>query len=397
MKNNCFVYVVCGDKEHIDTLHYSLRFLKHFSSNKIIVLTDSSRNETPVIHDSIIDIKTPEKYNNHQASIFLKTGINQFLPKGTNYCYLDTDVLALSADCDAVFEEFIAPIRFAADHCTMDKFSAYAVNCDCLTDWKKDWDAYQSSFSKHDKNKLITDQDLLNHSRRLKTSFEQVKTNKRTHILKALRYILSWPIFKYSEDFFFNKKDRTWQLKTGEVILYETPYKQISSETGLKYSWLRQRWRKSTGEDLWKSSCNHLAKAIELDFQIQVKNTNWQHWNGGLFLFNDASEMFLSTWHSLTLQAFNLPNWKTRDQGTLIATVWQMGLENQPLLSKKWNFLADANNEHMSFEGKGKFNDGSSIRSFDVALIHIYHRFGDETWDLWRHVSTAYLTAANDK
>jgi hypothetical protein len=78
MKNNCFVYVVCGDKEHIDTLHYSLLFLKHFSSNKIIVLTDSSRNETPVIHDSIIDIKTPEKYNNHQASIYLKTGVNQF-------------------------------------------------------------------------------------------------------------------------------------------------------------------------------------------------------------------------------------------------------------------------------------------------------------------------------
>jgi hypothetical protein len=134
-----------------------------------------------------------------------------------------------------------------------------------------------------------------------------------------------------------------------------------------------------------------------LDFQIDVKDTNWQHWNGGLFLFNDASSAFLSMWHKLTLAAFELPNWKTRDQGTLIATVWKLGLENQPVLTKKWNFLADANNEHLTFEGKGTFNDGSSIYSFDVALIHIYHRFGDETWDLWNHIAQDYLNPINEK
>lgn len=397
MNENYFVYVVCGNKEHIETLHYSLRYLTHFTSNKIVVVTDTSRNEIPICHAQIIDIKTPTSFNHHQASIFLKTGINQFLPKGNNYCYLDTDIIALSSECDRVFEEFISPIRFAADHCKMDQFSAYAVKCSCLDNWKKDWDAYHDSFAKHDKNKIITDESLLKEQKLLKQSFESIRKNKIKRLFIAIKYVLSWPIFNYNNTYYFNKKSRAWQLKSGEVILYETPNKQIAFETGLTYNRLRQTWKKSTGEDLWEASCNHLAKAIASDFQIRVKDVNWQHWNGGLFLFNDASEQFLTTWHTLTLQAFNLPNWKTRDQGTLIATVWRMGLENQPVLSKKWNFLADANNEQLIFEGNGKFNDGSSKNSFDVALIHIYHRFGDETWDLWRHVSTKYLSTDYEK
>jgi hypothetical protein len=48
---------------------------------------------------------------------------------------------------------------------------------------------------------------------------------------------------------------------------------------------------------------------------------DWQHWNGGVFLFDDSSVEFLSSWHEKTvMRIFDLPNWKTRDQGTLIAT-----------------------------------------------------------------------------
>src|SRR5271170_7374643 len=102
MPVNKFVFVVCGGREHIDTLHFSLHYLKHFSKNEIIVVTDSLRNAIPVEYDNVVDIKTPEIFTNHQAGIYLKTGLNKFLPKGFTYCYLDADVVALREDCDDI-------------------------------------------------------------------------------------------------------------------------------------------------------------------------------------------------------------------------------------------------------------------------------------------------------
>ena len=91
MNNEFYVFVVCGSKEHIDTLHLSLKALTSFSEKDVLVLTDSTRNEIDVIHDSIIDVQTPIEYNHHQASIYLKTGIHRFLPIGNLYCYLDSN------------------------------------------------------------------------------------------------------------------------------------------------------------------------------------------------------------------------------------------------------------------------------------------------------------------
>ena len=87
MKNS-FIFVVCGAREHIDTLHFSLEYLKKYTSNEIWVLTDTSRNELPILHDKIVDVQTPGEFNHHQASIFLKTGIHHYFPKGNRYCYL---------------------------------------------------------------------------------------------------------------------------------------------------------------------------------------------------------------------------------------------------------------------------------------------------------------------
>jgi len=68
MSADKFVFVVCGAREHIDTLHFSIRALKKFSRNDIILVTDSSRNEVPVVHDEIININTPEHFSHHKAS-----------------------------------------------------------------------------------------------------------------------------------------------------------------------------------------------------------------------------------------------------------------------------------------------------------------------------------------
>ena len=67
------------------------------SKNKIVVITDSGRNEIKIDHNNIIDIETPREFNNHQASIYLKTSINKFLEKGNNYCYLDGDIVRITS------------------------------------------------------------------------------------------------------------------------------------------------------------------------------------------------------------------------------------------------------------------------------------------------------------
>ena len=85
MSANKFVFVVCGGCEHIETLHYSLQFLKKFSANEIIVVTDAARNEVPVQHDNVIQVDTPTHFNHHQASIYLKVGLNNCLSFFLNF------------------------------------------------------------------------------------------------------------------------------------------------------------------------------------------------------------------------------------------------------------------------------------------------------------------------
>lgn len=325
MSKNIFVFVVCGSKEHIDTLHFSLNFLKRFSKHEIFVITDTNRNEVSIIHEKIIDVKTPENYNHHQASIYLKTGVYKYLPKGNNYCYLDTDVIALSKNCDTIFDEFIAPIRFAPDHSRIRKFSPYAVNCGCSEKWQKRRNILEGVFEKIDKSEAPI---IFKKAKPIKSIIETIKTFK----------IIIW--------------------------LYNIKY------------------------HIWKNECDHLTKYIYNTFKIKVKDKNWQHWNGGVFLFNDTSHSFLETWHQKTMHIFTLPNWKTRDQGTLIATVWELGLQDHPVLDKKWNFLADYYNyPKVDFDSEGHFTDNNWKTKYKVNFIHIYHQFGDENWDLWNYVA----------
>jgi hypothetical protein len=45
---NKFVFVVCGGSEHIEELNFSLKFLRKYSKNEIIVLSDLKRNEIKI-------------------------------------------------------------------------------------------------------------------------------------------------------------------------------------------------------------------------------------------------------------------------------------------------------------------------------------------------------------
>jgi hypothetical protein len=389
MSKNIFVFVVCGASEHIDTLQFSLKFLNKFSKKEIYVVTDSKRNEVPVVFDKVIDIQTPSEFTNHQASIYLKTGLHKFLPKGNTYCYLDTDVIALSDECDKIFNEFISPIRFAPDHCTLRKFSPYATNCNCLERWQKERLIFNQSLDRHDKNRHIEDPFIRQKAKELQFYFDDLKKSLPRKVSTALRYFTSFPKFRLNNDYYFDKKKRTWHLASGETIMYEVDVRKIQQETGLKYNRWKQQWLNKQGENIWQDECDHLIEQIKNTFNIEVKNNNWQHWNGGVFLFNDSSNEFMETWFNKTMHIFSLPEWKTRDQGTLIATAWEFGLDKQSTLSKKWNFIADFYNKGLVLDIEENMisDDGCKIK-YKPAFVHIYHHWGDTSWDVWNWVKS---------
>ncbi len=143
------------------------------------------------------------------------------------------------------------------------------------------------------------------------------------------------------------------------------------------------------GEDIFDYKCNHLTKQIKNTFNIDVKDKNWQHWNGGVFLFNEKSHRFLDQWHLKTMEIFNNKSWKTRDQGTLIANVWEFGLENHPTLSKEWNFIADFYNKELALN---KVEDTISDNSFKTAykpkFIHVFHNWKNTDWEIWQWIES---------
>jgi hypothetical protein len=85
-----------------------------------------------------------------------------------------------------------------------------------------------------------------------------------------------------------------------------------------------------------------LRVAIESKFGVEITDTDWQHSNGGVFLFDSESTDFMDTWHQYTQSICNDPDWRTRDQGTLIAAVWKQGLQHQPVLPRAFNHIVDA-------------------------------------------------------
>lgn len=384
---NIFIFVVCGSREHLDTLHFSLSFLKKYSKNEIWVLTDSSRNEIPVEHENIIDIKTPKHFDNHQASIYLKTGIYQFVPKGNNYCYLDSDVIALNKFVDLIFDEFIAPIRFGADHFKMASFSPLSLNCGCEEKYtsilNKENKLFKASLLKHDKNRLIIKANLLKKQNDLQLLLQEINDSKLKKISTAIRFALSKKEFKLNSDYIYNKSQKYWQDQNGEIILYEFDFKKIESESNFTFNQCSKEWTYLFEADF---KCNHLQKEIKQLFDVHINKDNWQHWNGGVFLFNDESHDFLQDWHKKTNKILNIDYWKTRDQASLIATVWKFNLQDHPILNKKWNFLADSNNSNVDFQRNGNFTDDNWNTSSSVNFIHVYHRFNDKTWDLWNYI-----------
>ena len=332
--DNAFVFAVCGIREFTEELNYSLRALRRVSDSRIIVVTDSTRNEQPIDWEDIIDVATPDEFDHHQASIHLKTSLHRLLPTGPRYCYLDADIVALRPEVDDVFKQQVGPVTFADDHVGFREFSPYALHCGCL-------ERHHNDVTELDRILAIAARS--SRFKRLLTRIPSVD-NELKHVLKRLAH---------------------WT-----------------------YDPVRQRWKSPDGHEVHTLRCNHLVERIHSQFGIRVEDAAWQHWNGGVFVFDSSSHQFLDAWHRKTIAIFADPAWRTRDQGTLAATVWEFGLQDSHVLRKEFNFIVDYfRNSRLAISSDGAqiTNDPSSVYT-TPALIHVFHHFGDKTWDIWNWV-----------
>jgi hypothetical protein len=380
--DKAFVFVVCGADEHIHTLNFAMKALKKFSRVPIKVVTDLSRN---IEHDEVVNIETPAAFDNHQASIYLKTGLHRFLDMEKRYCYLDTDVIALDSKVDEIFEHQTSVITFAPDHCHIRCFSPTAVKCGCTTANEEQKAKFTSADEAINPNSRIKDPHLKKLSLELVQDLAARKRDKLGYLKIMLRYFTSGRYFQFDEKYHYDKREKAWKESGGAVVLYNVDgYHRKMKKAGFAYqpngSWLDEQ-----GRDIFILECDHLTEAIEAKFNVAVMEKDWHHWNGGVFLFDKRSVPFLDTWHHWTMDIFADPYWKTRDQGTLAATAWKFGMQNEPRLPNIFNFIADYNNEQIRYKDGMGFTEDNFRSILKPHFIHIYHHFGDEGWEVWRH------------
>ncbi|HOE03838.1 MAG TPA: hypothetical protein PLZ52_01370 [Bacteroidales bacterium] len=391
---NKFVFVVCGGKEHIEELNFSLDFLRHYSDNEILVITDSKRNETAIEHNHIIDVETPVQFDNHQASIWLKTGLHKHLESGHHYCYLDGDVVAVSHCVDAIFAEYHVPVTFASDHCYMNQFSPHALNCNCLGEQVKAEQEKKKSLN--EKLSLLfgkidfSDPIIKQQSDDLYYTIDEWKKKPFKYFMKILSYLMQryvLPIDGFNvKDYRFNKHNKCWYNSEGELILFDYPYyeKELWVKSGIRYNKKNKYWedRDGTVYIFNTPECSHLVEYLRSRYNIEIPGT-WQHWNGGVFLFGDESHEFLNFWHQASIDEFDNPFTKTRDQATLAMSVWRFGLQNHPRLPKKFNFITEfANNDIAHQQGAAYTFDGFKT-VFEPCFLHVYHEWGTLGWSIW--------------
>jgi hypothetical protein len=386
---NIFVFVVCGAREHIEALHFSLAALRRYSRHRILVVTDASRNEIPVIHGEVINISTPEAFNHHQASIYLKTGLNKFLPAGNNYCYLDTDVVALDNEVDGIFDHYQSPITFCSDHCVIEEFSPSAINCGCLEAFREDSPKpyyYYHDFHDNVLPKLLYIDKCISEIEQL---VAESKTSALIYQWHKLKYSLPGRFYHLNSRYKMNKAEGKWYDDKGTLLAYpegaKDDIKYVAEKTGFRYDYKTKQWSRPDGTSLTVLSCTHLLDALAQKFDVHV-SAGWRHWNGGVFLFRDDSSAFLNFWHHATMEIFRDKAWKTRDQGTLAATVWHFGLQEQPTLPLEYNLIADYNNKDIMYDGGLTFSVGSSHKKVKPHFVHVYHHWGDTSWQVWNDV-----------
>ncbi|MBI5845262.1 MAG: hypothetical protein HZB23_11400 [Deltaproteobacteria bacterium] len=427
MVDTGFVFVVCGAKHHVETLNVALRHLARFSKSPVTVVTDLGRNEGEIRHDSIINIETPESFNNHQAAIHLKTSLHRIMTGPGPYCYLDSDVLAVRPGVDAIFGMKRDIVTFGSDHCPLAEFSPHAVACTCAAPLSRAFfgkgmteeefnDLEQrrrlhhellEKLSAHVKNDpaLLKKKELLDVLTTIyNMNMAHPLWNRLPGFLAARLKALSWWAFlilvirgRYRWD----NNSRRWFDSKGNLIIdadaYDAFLLEVAEKCGFFWDQRHGTWVDKDGEPVYfpipgrggNPRCVHLQQAILDRFDIPIPDGDWVHFNGGVFLFGPDSKDFMDDWNEWCLGIFNEPYWRTRDQGILAALTWKFGLEEAPRLPPEYNFIADYHKKGVIHHGGLRFSAPPHPGVIEPMLIHIYHNFGKKDWDVWQAVEKA--------
>jgi len=389
-----FVFVVCGAKAFISELNFSLRFLRHFSQHRIVVLTDSRRNEIPIDHNDIIDVETPQHLAHHQAHLWLETRLPEYmnLQAGDRCCYLDSDVVAINEKVNHIFSHYHAPITAAYDHCSIDYFSVGVVNCQCRSEFQE-IEAQFAMMLNYFPNIQLNEAHIQQQHAMLKSVFRKMKFNPFADKCKGIGYLKKRYLKKHSDivlnnQFRFSFADHCWRNMQGDIIDFDYPYYygKLKKEHGI---YIRNaKWFHRSGRELAPVTphCSHLRQYLKKNYAVSIPN-NWQHRNGGVFLFGHESKDFFAQWHQYTLAEIAKGYIKPYDdQATLAVCMWQQGIENSNILPEDFNFIADHGNKSIGYCSTRGYTRNAFATSCKPALLHVYNEWGNQSWDIWQSV-----------
>jgi hypothetical protein len=410
-----------------------------------VVVTDSRRNARPLRHSWVLDVATPERLDDRQASLYLKTSLHRRLDPEHRYCYLDADVLAARAGAEQIFMYRLGPVTFAADHCRMRYFSPNAVRCRCWDEQRQrraaeldallrrldhcppelvaQRSALVAVLQEHEWRHRRPPPELARRRARVAARLERFAARPWLQLLALaaaelpeLGPRLVWEVWRHGDPdrvidaemgevshWVHRRLGFTWDVASrqgfdrhGRFLLRDVPW-YVARDTDFSFDFERQEWLGPDGEPAFHRGCDHLRQAIRDRFGVAIPEPDWQHWNGGVFLFDRRSAPFLDTWHDWTLAVLDDPGWQPRDQGTLIAAVWHHGLERQGTLPAHFNFLADYQNAALSFDPeRGLTLDGGS-RWLWPYFVHVYHQWGDRQWPVWRWLEERLAAAPGEQ
>ncbi|NLA25568.1 MAG: hypothetical protein GX879_11440, partial [Bacteroidales bacterium] len=313
------------------------------------------------------------------------------------YCYLDSDIVAINSEINTIFDEYIAPINFASDHCNMNQFSPHSMNCNCLETINK------NEIEKKEKlnNNLgilfgkinFSSKMIQKQSDDLYYTIQNWKKNPIKNIFKIIRYVsfrYVLPVKElYVKNYRFDRKTRCWYNNENEIILFDYPYyeKELWNKAGLRYNRKNNYWEDKDGTVYIFNipECEHLVDYLKEVYSVEIPGI-WQHWNGGVFLFNFESKEFLDFWHNATIKEFDNLYTKTRDQFTLAMSAWKFGLQNHKRLDKKFNFITEFADANISYNEELGFTYDNFQTVFAPCFLHIYHEWGHKGWSIWDYV-----------
>ena len=435
-----YVFVACGDAIHIQTLHFSIAMLRRWSTLDIIVVTDTRRNIIPVQHPYIIDMPVDAALSHHQAAIYLKTCLHRILPlDDCIYCYLDTDVVAIRAEVDTIFDYYTVPITFCTDHCKIKAFSPNAIHdvfYDALLQKQEHLSALYHRYAQEEVQQQAQAGLHFAKTQQLKADFNRrrplhaqpwrgpqaasillskgifwllygwawlsawlrqqpAQHSQRLERLhrRIFKMPLNFALFLQEQGYYFSEMDQKWFLAAGK-FLYEENFiiKKIESTSPFRWDDAAQCWRDELGNNISVIESDKLLQLIRQKFDVDITNPDWRHWNGGVFLFDWRSADFMEQWHQWTMEIFADPKWKTRDQGTLIATTWKMELQQHPVLPMEYNFIADYYHPALHYKGNLCFDIAYVQSNISPWFLHIYHHWGDASWPVWQDVARLHAT-----